>query len=158
MASLVASFLASGCSGGSRPAVPPSPPPAASEPGSATSAPDNQAGVYATFDVPRTIVLGRSGGYTRVPDVSRLAGTLLEARGDTLVVLVARVERLDGSPVGIPLGACARLVPSDSVRIQRGGVPEDNSASRRLMRGVLLGIVAGAVLLAIIVGGWNDPS
>ena len=118
----------------------------------------DEPGVYATFDPPREIAIGRSGGYTRLPRVARLEGTLIELRGDTLVVLVARLEGEDARAVGVPLGATARLVPDGGVKVTRGGAPVDHSTSRRVMRGLLIGLLAAALALALLVAGWDDPS
>jgi hypothetical protein len=115
-----------------------------------------RAGAYVRFSAPRTLALGRSGGYTEVRSITELDGRVIDDRPDTLVVLVTQLRRSDGSRAASPLGATVRVALDSTVNVQRAAPPVDRSASRQAMLAVFLGLAAGALLVAVLSGGWSE--
>ena len=114
------------------------------------------AGAYLRFAAPRTLLLGRSGGYTEVRDIIEIDGRVIDDRSDSLAVLVSELRRSDGSRAASPFGATVRVALDSTVSVRRAAPPVDRAASRQVMLVVLLGLAAGALLIAILSSGWSE--
>lgn len=102
-------------------------------------------GAYVRFTPAREVVVGRSGGFTRLREVHYIEGRVTRESADSLWLVVSNARDPRGGRYQIPLGATAAIARDAQASVTFGGVPDLAGTAGRSM------VAASAIAFVIVV-------